>query len=376
VLTCFYREKARRGTLSTHQYLTCIDAELEAKEREEERRRQTLLAKMRSTSGSNAFTETTSKAKRRKRLGTPEGVDDAGMGNMGRPLFQRQLTKEEIEQILRENPEIAEDFNNERQKWLEMGEEDPNNINPLSDYNILLVSKMQKGYDNKANDLIKNFRNKDFNKQLKIAEKDRQYELDELYLDKLEMQGQAVAFANSEGVVVRKKIIRRKKGKKKGKMFILDTPYGRAKYYKRKSSPPAVEDRNVLFQNTKNLSKKAKAKANKLHGINAKDNSIDRSGSSMVEGDEVMFETGFGPNKLIESDDDIEEGDMVFYNKDDMTNFSKNLGLNKLQSRLSLMSMGRDSERKSFNFEDDGEEDNVAQFDDHGVKRKIIQKRK
>lgn len=58
----------------------------------------------------------------------------------------------------------------------------------------------------------------------------------------------------------------------------------------------------------------------------------------MVEGDAVMFETGLGPHHFNDSDgDDQDETDMVVYNKDDMTNFSKSLGLNKLQSRLSLV---------------------------------------
>ena len=235
------------------------DEELKMKE-EVEKRRLALIHKMRSTNGSNAFTETTNnKRKKRKRLRSPEGVlgDNDGMSNMDRPIFQRNLTKDEIDRILKENPEIATEFNNERQRWLEFGEEDPNNINPLSDYNALLVSKLQKGYDGKANDLVKNFRSKEFNNKLEKAEKKRQDELDELEMDRLEMQGQAVAFANDEGVMVRKKIRKKKKGKKKAKMFILDTPYGRAKYFKRKPSPPPVENRNVMFQDRKSINRKS-----------------------------------------------------------------------------------------------------------------------
>ena len=358
--------------------------QLEKTRHDADARRLALLNKMRSTTGSNAFTETTSKARRKRRkLRDPDGVfaDQDDMSNMDRPFFQRNLTKDEIDKILRENPEIAEEFDNERQRWLEFGEEDPNNINPLSDYNTLLVSKMQKGYDKKADDLIHNFRNKDFDKKLEKIEEERQKELEELEMDKLEMQGQAVAFSSSTGVIVRKKIKRKKKGKKKGKMFILDTPYGTAKFYKRRPSPPPVEDRNVMFQNQKNLDKKTKAKANKLHGAIKEESFDKRSGSSIVEGDEVMFETGFGPNKLIESDEDeFEEGDMVFYNKDDLTNYSKNLGLNKLKSRLSLMNFEQSSLRRSGAFSTEGIEDNEARLEttdrnSPGPKRKLIQKR-
>lgn len=354
------------------------DAENDRKQTEEERRL-ALLAKMRSTNGSNGFTEATSKTRRRRKmLRDPDGVFGADMGEMDRPMFQRQLNKDEIDRILQENPEIADEFDNERQRWLEFGEEDPNNINPLSDYNTLLVAKMQKGYDNKAEELIKGFREKDFKEKLEKIEKERQDELKELEMDRLEMQGQAVAFATSEGITVRKRIKRKKKGKKKGKKFVLDTPYGRATYFKRKHSPEAVESRSVMFQNRKNLSKKARAKAQKIHD---EDSNIHRSGSSIVEGDEVMFETGFGPNKLIESDDEFDEGDMVFYNKDDMTQYSKNLGINKLQSRISLINFGLAQTKNSFgNFRDhEMDEDDDAQYINNpnlspGPKRKLIQK--
>ena len=303
---------------------------------EAEARRQALLNKMRSTNGSNAFTDTNSK--HRRKLRDPDGIlgfGGDGMSDIERPAFQRDLTKEDIERILRENPELAAEFDNERQRWLEFGEEDPNNINPLSDYNTLLISKMQKGYDNKAENLIENFRSQNFNDELADIEKQRQNELGELEMDRLEMMGQAVAFANSEGIIVRKKIKRKKKGKKKSKVFILDTPYGRAKYFKRRPSPKTIEENNVMFQNQTNLTKKQKAKARKLHGEDDNKQENSRSGSSIVEGDEVMFETGFGPNKEIESDgDEMDEADMVFYQKDDMTNYSKILGIIKLHLKL------------------------------------------
>lgn len=346
-----------------------------------EAKRLALIQKMRSTNNSNAFTETESKAKRRRRmLNDPDGVID-DMSNLNRPAFQRELTKDEIERILAENPEIAQEFDNERQRWLEYGEEDPNNVNPLSDYNTLLVAKMQKGYDNKADDLVDNFRNKDFNKKLAKIEEERLNELDDLELDKLEMQGKAVAFSNAEGVLVRKKIKKKKKGKKKGKVFILDTPYGRAKFYKRKPSPPPIEENNVMFQSQLNLDKKTRAKAKKLHSMGRKDSDVDKSGSSIVEADEVMFDTGFGPNKDIESDgDEMDEQDMVIYNKDDMTQFSKNLGINKMKSRLTLMNFRHSQERLSTGeFDENMEEDDEAQFDNAnspGPKRKLIQKNK
>lgn len=303
---------------------------------------------MRSTNGSNAFTDTNSKH-RKRRLRDPDnilGFAEDGMSDVERPAFQRDLTKEDIERILKDNPELAAEFDNERERWLELGEEDPNNINPLSDYNALLVSKMQKGYDNKADDLINNFRKQAFNEELAEAEKQRKNELQELEMDRLEMMGQAVAFANSEGMLVRKKIKQKKKAKKKSKVFILDTPYGKTKYFKRKPSPKAIEENNVMFQNQNNLTKKQKAKAKKLHGDDDGEQVKSRSGSSIVEGDEVMFENGFGPNKEIESDgDEMDEADMVFYQKDDMTNFSKNLGINKLKSRLSLMNFRKSQDK-------------------------------
>jgi len=88
---------------------------------------------------------------------------------------------------------------------------------------------------------------------------------------------------------------------------------------------------------------------------------VDRSGSSIVEDEEVMFETGFGPKQHLDSDNNTEENDMVYYNKDDMTNFSKGLGVNKLQSRLSLMSMSHQSNPHSkHSVDDDSSEDNEA----------------
>jgi len=36
------------------------------------------------------------------------------------------------------------------------------------------------------------------------------------------------------------------------------------------------------------------------------------------------------PNQGDGSEDSFEEQDMVYYNKDDLTNYSKNLGLNKV----------------------------------------------
>ena len=124
-------------------------------------------------------------------------------------------------------------------------------------------------------------------------------------------------------------------------MFILDTPYGKAKYYKRRRSSPSISEENVvMFQSHKNLDKKTRSKANRLHGIEEQDE-LSKSSilSSVVEGDEVIFENGFGPNNIVDSDqDNLEEGNMVFYNKDDITNFSKNLDINKLKSRLSFLS--------------------------------------
>jgi hypothetical protein len=354
-----------------------------------EARRNALLLKMRSTNNSG-FTDTETKSRRRRRmLNDPDGVID-DMSNLNRPAFQRELNMDEIQRILAENPEITEEFDNERQRWLEFGEEDPNNVNPLSDYNTLLVSKMQKGYDNKADDLVDNFRNKNFNKKLAKIEEERQHELDDLEMDKLEMQGRAVAFSNAEGAPVRKKIkkkksskMNKKKSTKKGKMFILNTPYGQGKYYKRKPSPPAVEDKNVMFQNTKMVDKKAIAKAKKMYKNKRKDSDVDRSGSSIVEADEVMFETGFGPNADIQSDgDEMDEADMVIYNKDDMTQFSKNLGVNKMKSRLTMMGFKSSQGRLSTGeVEEDNMEDDEAQFDmkkspkSPGPQRKIIQKK-
>ena len=66
--------------------------------------------------------------------------DPDEMGNLDRPEFQRNLMKDEIDHLIAENPEFEEELENERHKWLEIGEED--NINPLSDYNTLLVTKM------------------------------------------------------------------------------------------------------------------------------------------------------------------------------------------------------------------------------------------
>ena len=342
---------------------------------------------MRSTNNSNAFTETESKAKIRKQmLRDPDGVLGFGedMSNMDRPAFQRELNKDEIDKILAENPEIEEEFNNERQRWLEFGEEDPNNINPLSDYNTLLVSKMQKGYDKKADGMIQNFRNPSFGQQLAKIEEERQQELDDLEMDKYEMQGKAVAFQNAEGIKVRKKIKRKKKGKKKkGKMFILDTPYGKAKYYKRQPSPEAVEENNnVLFQNRSNVNSKTKEKARKLKKAKKEQSFDNKSGSSIVEGDEVMFDTGLGPNQVNESDDEMDEADMVMYNKDDMTNFSKSLGLNKMQSRLSLINWRKSQDKLSTGgYGDEMAEDDEAEFATGNnfspePKSKLIQRKK
>jgi hypothetical protein len=357
-----------------------------------EARRNALLLKMRSTNNSG-FTDTETKSRRRRRmLNDPDGVID-DMSDLNRPAFQRELNMDEIQRILHENPEITEEFDNERQRWLEFGEEDPNNVNPISDYNTLLVSKMQKGYDNKADDLVDNFRNKNFNKKLAKIEEDRLRELDDLEMDKLEMQGRAVAFSNADGVPVRKKIKKKKsskmtkkkgkkKGKRKGKMFILNTPYGQGKYYKRRPSPPAVEDKNVMFQNTKMMDKKAVAKAKKMYK-KRKDSDVDRSGSSIVEADEVMFETGFGPNADVQSDgDEMDEADMVIYNKDDMTQFSKNLGVNKMKSRLTMMGFKNSQGRLSTGEIEEDMEDDEAQFDmkkspkSPAPQRKIIQKKK
>lgn len=41
------------------------------------------------------------------------------------------------------------------------------------------------------------------------------------------------------------------------------------------------------------------------------------------------------PNQDNASDDSFSEQDMVYYNKDDLTNYSKGLGLNKVQKRSS-----------------------------------------
>ncbi|CAI2369509.1 unnamed protein product [Moneuplotes crassus] len=341
-----------------------------------EARRQALLLKMRSTNNSNAFTETESKAMtRRKNLKDPDGVlginDD--MSDLDRPAFQRQLNKDEIDRILAENPEIADEFDNERQRWLEFGEEDNNNINPLSDYNTLLVSKMQKGYDKKADGMIDDFRKKEFNSKLAKIEEERINDLDDLEMDKLEMQGKAVAFQNSEGIVVRKKIKKKRKGKgkKKGKMFVLDTPYGRAKYYKRPPSPEAIdEEENVIPESNCQSKKLEKAKKKTKKGkkdkkTNPKEKSFDTiSGSSAVEGDTIMFETGLGPQKVDDSGiDGVEERDMVVYDKDDMTNFSRSYGLNKMQSRLSLMNWAKSQEKLSTGeIGGDSDEDQVAQF--------------
>jgi len=364
-----------------------------------EARRQALLLKMRSTNNSNAFTETESKARRRM-LKDPDGVLglQSDMSDMDRPTFQRSLNKDEIDRILAENPEIADEFDNERQRWLEFGEEDPNNINPLGDYNTLLVSKMQKGYNNKADGLINNFRNKNFNSQLAKIEEERLNELDNKEMDMLLMQGKAVAFKNSEGVIMKKKIRRKKKGKKKkgkkGKMFILDTPYGRAKYYKRQPSPEAVEDNNVMFQDHQNINKKTISKARKLKKNKIKKQTLEKpfdnkSGSSMVEGDEVMFDTGLGPQHFDDSDgDDLDEADMVIYNKDDMTNFSKSLGLNKMQSRLSLVNWTKPHDKFSTDgIEEEYLEDEEAHFETNAYfgskpdfspepRNKLIQKKK
>ena len=374
-------EKETGKDQSVYQYDETGNERYEKLKREAEARRQALLTKMRSTNGSNAFTDTNSKH-RKRRLRDPDGIlgfGEDGMSDVERPAFQRDLTREDIERILKDNPELVAEFDNERQRWLELGEEDPNNINPLSDYNALLVSKMQKGYDDKADDLINNFRSKNFNNELAEVEKQRQNELQELEMDRLEMMGQAVAFANSEGMLVRKKIKQKKKSKKSSKVFILDTPYGKTKYFKRKPSPKAIEENKVMFQNQNNLTKKQKAKAKKLHGDDNDGQVKSRSGSSIVEGDEVMFETGFGPNKVIESDgDEMDEADMVFYQKDDMTNFSKNLGINKLKSRLSLMNFRKPQDK--LDDQPDGIENSQPHFGtaenfSPGPKRKFIQKK-
>lgn len=92
-----------------------------------------------------------------------------------------------------------------------------------------------------------------------------------------------------------------------------------------------------------------------------------------------MFETGFGPNKVIESDgDEMDEADMVFYQKDDMTNFSKNLGINKLKSRLSLMNFRKPQDK--LDDQPDGIENSQPHFGtaenfSPGPKRKFIQKK-
>lgn len=347
-----------------------------------ENRRRELLTKMRSTVGSNGFTEASKHTRRHRQL---DDQDDMGM--IQPVAFQRNLTKEEIDQLIAENPELEEEFENERQRWLEFGEHDANNINPLSDYNTLLVSKMQKGYDKDANTMVDKFRSKDFKQHLEKIEEERQNEMKELEMDHLEATGKAVvvpAEHNLTGRPVRKKIKRKKKGKKKGKMFILDTPYGKAKYYKRPRSPPSISEDSsggMMFQNRKNLDKNHRAKADKLHGIDERDelgNSI--NDSSMVEGNEVFFETGFGPNKeAISDEDEMDEADMVYYNKEDVTNFSKNLGLNKIQSRLSLMNFRKSQEGKTASAFSNELEDDEAQietgFNEVSPKRKFVQKK-
>lgn len=378
-------EKQEGKDVSNFQY-DDTDAERHDKLREEaEARRQALIHKMRSTVGSNGFTEASRPNRRHRMLN-----DQDEMGDLDRPAFQRNLTKDEIDRLIAENPELEEELENERHKWLEFGQEDEDNINPLSDYNTLLVAKMQKGYDGKGEDKIdriniNNFRTKKFAKELEKIEEERQNEMKELEMDHLEATGKAVVLPGKgiNGRPIRKKIKRKKKGKKKGKMFILDTPYGKAKYYKRRRSPPSIsEETGVMFQSHKNLDKKTRSKANRLHGIDEQDelNKSDNN-SSVVEGNEVIFETGFGPNKKIDSDsDDIEEGDMVFYNKDDMTNFSKNLGLNKLKSRLSFMSKKSKGRRTAEGFGDDLDPDEEAHSHmghsmSQSPRRKFVQKK-
>jgi hypothetical protein len=42
------------------------------------------------------------------------------------------------------------------------------------------------------------------------------------------------------------------------------------------------------------------------------------------------------PNQEDQSDDSFSEQDMVYYNKDDLTNYSRGLGLNKVKAKTNM----------------------------------------
>ena len=52
------------------------------------------------------------------------------------------------------------------------------------------------------------------------------------------------------------------------------------------------------------------------------------------------------PNQDNASDDSFSEQDMVYYNKDDLTNYSKGLGLNKVKAKPTMSQTGSAQQNK------------------------------